>query len=78
MHASDLRDEDWERGRHYFEYENGYCNRAIQPRRSLINGILHAVKTGCQWRMLPKDFPPWKTARVINDFQPRLQPTCFI
>ncbi len=61
MYASDLRDEDWERIRHYFEYENGYGNRAIHTRRSLINGILYVVKTGCQWRMLPKDFPPWKT-----------------
>lgn len=26
-----------------------------------VNGILYVVKTGCQWRMLPKDFPPWKT-----------------
>ena len=26
MYASDLRDEDWERIRHYFEYENGYGN----------------------------------------------------
>ena len=28
--------------------------------REIINGILYMVKTGCQWRMLPGDFPPWK------------------
>jgi putative transposase len=61
MYASDLKDEDWERIRHHFEYENGYGNRAIHTRRSLVNGILYVVKTGCQWRMLPKDFPPWET-----------------
>jgi transposase len=27
-------------------------------RRSLINGILYVLTTGCQWRQLPKDFPP--------------------
>jgi putative transposase len=29
--------------------------------RVIINAILFVVKTGCQWRMLPKDFPPWQT-----------------
>lgn len=28
--------------------------------REIINAILYLVKTGCQWRMLPKDFPNWK------------------
>jgi len=26
----------------------------------VFNGILYLVKTGCQWRMLPKDFPNWR------------------
>lgn len=29
--------------------------------REVINAILYLNKTGCQWRMLPNDFPPWKT-----------------
>ena len=24
-------------------------------------GILYLLKSGCQWRMLPKDFPKWRT-----------------
>lgn len=28
---------------------------------ALVNAILYVVKTGCQWRMLPADFPPWQT-----------------
>jgi putative transposase len=28
--------------------------------REIINAILYLVKTGCQWRMLPGDFPGWK------------------
>ncbi|WP_353284325.1 transposase [Wolbachia endosymbiont (group A) of Lasioglossum fulvicorne] len=23
--------------------------------------MLYTMRGGCQWRMLPKDFPPWKT-----------------
>lgn len=29
--------------------------------REITNAILYLVKTGCQWRMLPGDFAPWKT-----------------
>ena len=27
----------------------------------MVDGLLYVVKTGCQWRQLPSDFPPWKT-----------------
>lgn len=27
--------------------------------REVVNAILYLVKTGCQWRMLPGDFPKW-------------------
>ncbi|MCL2347908.1 MAG: transposase [Planctomycetaceae bacterium] len=30
-------------------------------RRRIINAILFVVRTGCQWRNLPSDFPKWKT-----------------
>ena len=59
-YPSDLRDQDWALIEHHFSVGK-YGNRAIHGRRSLVNGILYVVKTGCQWRMLPKDFPPWKT-----------------
>jgi len=26
-----------------------------------MNAIFYVVKSGCQWRMLPKDFPCWQT-----------------
>ena len=29
--------------------------------REIVNAILYIVKTGCQWRMLPGDFAPWKS-----------------
>ena len=27
----------------------------------VVNGILYLVRTGCSWRQLPHDFPPWGT-----------------
>ncbi len=32
--------------------------------RQVVNAILYLVRTGCQWRMLPKDFPPWSTVHT--------------
>ncbi|MCX2681996.1 transposase [Galbibacter sp. EGI 63066] len=29
--------------------------------RAIWNGLLYLVRTGCQWRMLPKCFPAWQT-----------------
>jgi putative transposase len=33
----------------------------ITDLRRVTDAILYLVKTGCQWRMLPTDFPPWRT-----------------
>ncbi len=30
--------------------------------REVVNAILYVVRTGCSWRQLPHDFPPWQTA----------------
>ena len=31
------------------------------PLREITNAILYVLTTGCQWRNLPHDLPPWKT-----------------
>ena len=31
------------------------------PKRELTDAVLYLVKTGCQWRHLPHDFPPYST-----------------
>lgn len=30
-------------------------------RREIVNALLYINRTGCQWRLLPRDFPNWKT-----------------
>jgi putative transposase len=27
----------------------------------IMNAVFYVDRTGCQWRMLPKDFAPWQT-----------------
>jgi putative transposase len=35
--------------------------------RAIVNAILYLLRTGCQWRMLPVDFPNWNTVRYHFD-----------
>ena len=35
--------------------------------RQVLNGLLYLERTGCQWRLLPKEFPYWGTVRYYFD-----------
>jgi putative transposase len=35
--------------------------------REVVNAIFYLNRAGCPWRMLPRDFPPWRT--VYNYFE---------
>lgn len=34
-------------------------------RREILDAIMYVVRTGCQWRQLPNDFPNWKTVYTV-------------
>jgi transposase len=34
---------------------------AKHERREVVNAILYVLRTGCQWRAVPHDLPPWGT-----------------
>jgi transposase len=40
--------------------------RAIEL-RAVLDAILYIARTGCRWRMLPKDFPPFTTVQGYFD-----------
>jgi putative transposase len=29
--------------------------------RLIMDGIFYVVRSGCQWRLVPREFPPWQT-----------------
>lgn len=60
MARGDLTDAEWERLRRFLPVSNGRCGR-WRDHRQVIDGILHRVRTGVQWRDLPERFGPWKT-----------------
>lgn len=60
MGWADLSDAEWERLRPFLPVSNGRCGR-WRDHRQAMDGILHRVRTGVQWRDLPERFGPWKT-----------------
>lgn len=60
MGRGDLSDAEWERLQPFLPVSNRRCGR-WRDHRQVIDGILHRVRTGVQWRDLPERFGPWKT-----------------
>jgi len=56
-YLTDLTDAQWQMLEKIIPETN---RKRKYPIRSIINGIFYLVKTGCQWRMLPKDYPKWQ------------------
>ena len=60
-YPSDLSDEEWQLLEPLLPAP-GSTGRPIKyPRREVVNGIRYVLRTGCAWRMLPHDLPPWRT-----------------
>ena len=54
-YPSDLTDDEFKLIEPFLPVERSVC------RRALVDGIFYVLTTGCQWRQLPKDFPPRST-----------------
>jgi putative transposase len=58
---TDLTDKQWVIIRDMLRKENRGKHLRKHHKRELINAVLYLNKTGCQWELLPKEFPPYKT-----------------
>ncbi len=56
-YPSDVSDAQWQEIRLLF-IGTRQCK---WEKRELLNAVFYVVKTGCQWRELPHDFPPYQT-----------------
>jgi putative transposase len=61
-YSTDLSDDEWE----WLQLHVPAPNKRGRPRthdtREILNAIFfYVLKSGCPWRLLPKDFPPWET-----------------
>ena len=60
-YPTDLTDEEWARIEPLLPTPGRTGRRREVDLREVLNAIRYLVRTGCGWRMLPKDFPPWQT-----------------
>ena len=60
-YPSDLSDTEWDRLSAYFPTYKSHCRPRKYSYRRIIDGIRYVERTGCQWRYLPKEYPPWDT-----------------
>jgi len=37
--------------------------------REIVNAIFYVLRSGCAWRMLPHEFPPWQTVYGWSRFE---------
>lgn len=57
-YSSDLTDSEWQLIKPLFNWQR---RRKYDLRRDILDAMFYLIKTGCQWRMLPREFAPWTT-----------------
>jgi len=61
QYPSDLTDEQWRILEPLIPLEKHGGRHRTVDMREIVNAILYLIRTGCPWRHLPHDFPPWGT-----------------
>jgi transposase len=64
IYPTDLTDEQWALIERYIPLAKSGTVKGGRPptdRRTIVNGLMYFARSGCQWRMLPREFGPWPT-----------------
>jgi len=62
-YSSDMTEEEWAVLKPLLPAGSRLGRPRKTDLRAVVNGILYMATTGCQWRLLPKDFPPVSTVQ---------------
>jgi putative transposase len=60
-YPSDVTDAEWEILAPLFPDEQSRGRPRVHPIWEILNAIFYILRSGCVWRMLPHDLPPWQT-----------------
>lgn len=61
-YPNDLFDQEWNLIAPLVTFKHTARGRkGIHSKREMLNAIFYLLRTGCQWRQLPHDLPPWKS-----------------
>src|SRR5918996_994312 len=60
-YPTDLSDTEWICLRSYLPTPKAQGRPRTHSLRDVLNTIFYVLKSGCPWRLLPHDFPPWSS-----------------
>src|SRR6476660_6084693 len=62
-YSSNLSDAEWAMIEPRLPQRNRVGRPPKTETRNIVNALLYMVRTGCQWRQLPREFPPYTTVQ---------------
>ncbi len=60
-YPTDLSDTEWACLEPHLSTPKATGRPPIHNRREILDAVFYVLRSGCPWRLLPHDFPPWKT-----------------
>ncbi len=60
-YPSDLSDEEWIILQPLLASPEKRGRPPKWPARGVADAVFYLLRSGCAWRMLPKEYPPWQT-----------------
>jgi putative transposase len=60
-YPTDLSDDEWRCIRPHLPGPTGQGRPRLHGLRTILDAVFYVLKSGCPWRLLPRDFPPWKS-----------------
>ena len=61
VYPTDLNDTEWKRIAPLLPPAPTTGRPRTHPWREILNALFYVTRSGCAWRLLPHDLPPWKT-----------------
>ena len=58
---TDLSDAEWEILEPHVPAPNKRGRPKTHSSREILNAVFYILKSGCPWRLLPREFPPWES-----------------
>ena len=60
-YPTDLSDDEWRCICPHLPEPTGQGRPRLHGLRAILDAVFYVLKSGCPWRLLPRDFPPWKS-----------------
>jgi putative transposase len=60
-YPTDLTDAEWKHIEPFVPSPKYRGRQRIHTPREILNAVFYVLRSGCAWRLLPREYPPWKT-----------------